>query len=313
MAPRAFWKGYLKLSLVTCPVAMTPAVSEGRKVRFHTLARATGNRVESRYVDAVTGKPVDEEDEARGYQTGDDAYVMLEDEELDAMALDSTHTIAIDTFVPASSIGWIWYDRPHYLVPTDKVGTEAFAVIREAMRATGTAGISRVVLYRRERAVMLVPRGAGILLWTLRYGAEVRGDEAYLAEIEEAKPDRKMLGLMTKLIDQRAKPWEPSMVEDPVQERLLEIIAARRKGKKRKKQPEAEEPTEQPSNVVNIMDALRRSLDCERGVVGQAQAVRRREAPWPCASAGSSPPVGVPDASRGKHADEPRDRGHHGA
>lgn len=269
MAPRAFWKGYLKLSLVTCPVAMTPAVSGGQKVRFHTLDRETGNRVESRYVDAVTGKPVDEEDEVRGYQTGDDDYVMLEDEELDAVALDSTHTISIDAFVPASSIGWIWLDRPHYLVPTDKVGTEAFAVIREAMRATGTVGISRVVLYRRERAVMLEPRDAGIVLWTLRYGAEVRGDEAYFAGIAEEKPDRKMLGLMTKLIDQRWQPWDPSMVEDPVQERLLEIIAARKKGKKKKKQPEAEEVREQPSNVVNIMDALRRSLASSEGSSGK--------------------------------------------
>ncbi len=265
MAPRAFWKGYLKLSLVTCPVAMTPAVSEGRRVRFHTLNRATGNRVESRYVDAVSGKPVDEDDEVTGYQTGEDAYVILEEDELDAVALESTHTIAIDTFVPESSIAWIWYDRPHYLVPTDAVGAEAFAVIREAMRATGTAGIARLVLYRRERAVMLVPRGAGILLWTLRYGTEVRDEEAYFGEIEAVKPERKMLGLMTKLIDQRARPWDPSMVEDPVQEKLLEIIASRKKKKGKKRQTKAEEVREQPSNVVNIMDALRKSIASGEG------------------------------------------------
>ena len=133
MAPRPSWHGYLKLSLVTCPVAMLPATSEAEKVRFHTLNRVTGNRVHARYVDAETGKPVGDEDQVKGYEREDGEYVMLEDEELDAVALESTRTIDIDCFVPADSIGWIWYDTPHYLVPDDKVGEEAFSVIREAM------------------------------------------------------------------------------------------------------------------------------------------------------------------------------------
>ena len=181
MAPRSFWKGYLKLSLVTCPVAMMPAVTEGEKVRFHMLNRATGNRIQSRYVDAKTGEPVEEDSEIKGYQSGTDEYVPLEDEELNSVALESTHTIDIDSFVPHDSIGWIWYDRPHYLVPNNPVGEEAFSVIRDAMRATNMVGISRVVLYRRERAVMLVPQDRGIVLWTLRYGDEVRDPEAYSA------------------------------------------------------------------------------------------------------------------------------------
>ena len=137
MAPNTFWKGYLKLSLVTCPVAMMPATSDSEKVRFHTLNRATGHRVESRYVDAETGKPVADEDQVKGYQTGEDEYIMLEDEELEAVALESTRTIDIEMFVPDDAIGWIWYDRPHYLMPDDAVGEEAFAVIRDAMAATG--------------------------------------------------------------------------------------------------------------------------------------------------------------------------------
>jgi Ku70/Ku80 beta-barrel domain len=145
MAPRSFWKGYLKLSLVTCPVAMTPAVTESEKVRFHTLNRVTGNRVESRYVDAESGEPVDEDEEVKGYQSGADQYVALEDEEVDSVALESTHTIDIDMFAPRDSISWIWYDRPHYLVPDDSVGEEAFSVIRDAMAATGMVGISRLV------------------------------------------------------------------------------------------------------------------------------------------------------------------------
>ena len=181
MAARAFWKGYLKLSLVTCAVAMTPARSESDKVRFHTLNRKTGARVESVYVDAQTGARVAEADQAKAYQTGPEDYLLLDDDDLDAVALESTRTIDIETFVAADLIGWIYYDQPHFMVPDDKVGVEAFAVIREAMKATGTVGIARLVLYRRERAVMLQPRDAGIVVWTLRYGEEVRDAEEYFA------------------------------------------------------------------------------------------------------------------------------------
>jgi DNA end-binding protein Ku len=260
MAPHSFWKGYLKLSLVTCPVAMTPAVTESEKVRFHTLNRVTGNRVESRYVDAESGEPVDEDEEVKGYQSGAELYVALEDEEVDSVALESTHTIDIDMFAPRDSIGWIWYDRPHYLVPDDPVGEEAFSVIRDAMAATGMVGISRLVLYRRERAVMLEPRDRGIVLWTLRYGDEVRDPESYLRDLKAGKPDSKLMSLVTKLIDERTKPWDPEMVRDPVQQQLLQLIAAKKKGKPA---PRAKRRSEPPSNVVNIMDALRRSIQSE--------------------------------------------------
>jgi DNA end-binding protein Ku len=261
MAPRTFWKGYLKLSLVTCPVAMVPATSDSEKVRFHTLNRATGHRVESRYIDSGTGKPVDEDDEVKGYQTGDDTFVMLEDDELEAVALESTRTIDIEMFVPADSIEWIWYDKPHYLTPSDSVGEEAFAVIREAMAATKMVGISRVVLYRRERAVMLKPRDAGIELWTLRYGDEVRDPASYFGDLKRDKPEGKLLSMVTKLIGERSRPWDPAMVSDPVQEQLLNIIAAKKKGR-RPARPKATPPP--PSNVVNIMDALRKSIQAEK-------------------------------------------------
>jgi DNA end-binding protein Ku len=165
----------LKLSLVTCPVAILPATSEAEKVRFHTLNRATGNRVHARYVDAETGKPVDDEDQVKGYEREDGRYVMLKDEELDAVALESSRTIDIDCFMPMNSIGWIRYDTPYYLVPDDKIGEEAFSVIHGAMVKSNTLAISRVVLYHRERAVLLETRGRGMVLWTLRYGDEVRG------------------------------------------------------------------------------------------------------------------------------------------
>ncbi|MBB3974740.1 Ku protein [Hansschlegelia beijingensis] len=262
MAPRVFWKGYLKLSLVTCPVAMTPATTESERVRFHTLNRKTGNRIASHYVDSVTGKDVDPGSEVKGYERGENEYVMLEDDEIDAVALESTHTIDIQTFAPRESIGWIWYDRPHYLAPNDEVGEEAFGVIREAMAATDVVGISRLVMYRRERAVLLEPRGKGIVLWTLRYGDEVR-DEAEYFPGKSQKVDPKALSLVEKLIAERTTDWSPEMVADPVQATLLEMIASKKKGRKKAARPK-DEPAETPAgNVVNIMDALRKSLAAE--------------------------------------------------
>lgn len=261
MATHSFWKGYLKLSLVTCPVAMIPATSEAEKLRFHTLNRKTGNRVLAQYIDVESEKPVDEDDQVKGYQRGEDEYIILEDDEIEAVALESTRTIDIDMFAPRESIEWIWYDKPHYLVPTDPVGEEAFSVIRDAMASTGRVGISRLVMYHRERAVMLAPRDKGIVLWTLRYGDEVRDQEDYFGHIKNGTPDRELMTLMKKLIDARTKPWDPAMLNDPVQGRLLEIIASKKRGKKRpakaKNEPEA------PSNVVNIMDALRKSISSE--------------------------------------------------
>ncbi|RDW12831.1 non-homologous end joining protein Ku [Paracoccus thiocyanatus] len=264
MAPRSFWKGYLKLSLVTCPVAMMPATSEGEKLRFHTLNARTGNRVVSRYVDAQTGKPVAEDDEVKGYPRGEDEHVILEDDEIEAVALESTRTIDIDMFVPADSIGWIWLDKPHYLTPDDPIGEEAFCVIRDAMAATDTVGISRLVLYRRERAVMLEPRGRGIVVWTLRYGDEVRPQGDYFAQIEQEPVDNRLLKLVTRLIDERSTAWDPAMVGDPVQDRLLDIIAAKKRGRKRpaKSRAKAEEPAAS-GNVVNIMEALKKSIAAE--------------------------------------------------
>lgn len=267
MAPRNFWKGYLRLSLVTCRVAMVPATSARNKVRFHTINRATGNRVESRYVDEETGKPVREQDQRKGYPMGEDRVIVMEDEELDAVALESTRTIDIDMFVDRDDIGWIWLDKAHYLTPDDKIAEEAFSVIRDAMEATRTVGIARLVLYRRERAVMLEPRGKGITVWTLRYGDEVREAEDYFADIDDTKPDAKALRLVGKLIEERVADWSPEMVEDPVQKRLKSIIAA----KKRKQTPSSrsrpkkgEEKKDTPDNVVSIMDALRKSVQAEK-------------------------------------------------
>ncbi len=266
MAPRPYWKGYLKLSLVTCHVSLTPATSDRDKVRFHTLNSETGNRVRSRYVDAETGDPVDDEEEVRGYEVEDGRHIVIEDDDLEAVGLESTRTIDIEAFVPSDSIEWIWYDTPYYLMPEDEVSQEAFAVIREAMDASGMRGISRLVLARRERAVMLVPQGKGIVLWTLRYGDEVRQPKEIFGDIADRKADSKLVKLVQQVIDERSEPWDEKMVRDPVQENLKKLIASKKKKKKRpaagtSKPAEAPEPAD---NVVDIMDALRKSISKDK-------------------------------------------------
>ncbi|KQY20300.1 Ku protein [Rhizobium sp. Root482] len=262
MSVRPYWKGYLKLSLVTCPVQMMPATSENEKVRFHTLNRETQNRVVSHYVDSVTGKEVMQEDEVKGYQRGEDEYIILEDDELENVAPDSTKTIDISTFTPRDTIEWIWLDTPYYLSPNDPVGQEAFSVIRDAMESQDMVGISRLVITRRERAVMLEPRGKGIVLWTLRYGDEVRDKETYFEGIGDETADSDMMPLIQQLIKKQTRHWHPKMVIDPVQDRLLDIIAEKKKALRRPSKTRAKAPASAPapSNVINIMDALKKSV-----------------------------------------------------
>ncbi|MBY4617902.1 Ku protein [Rhizobium redzepovicii] len=257
---RPYWKGYLKLSLVTCPVNMTPATSESAKVRFHTLNKETGNRVVSQYIDSVTGKPVKDENEAKGYARGENDYVILTDDDLDRVALDTVKTIDIEKFAPAESIEWVYLEKPHYLMPDDAVGNEAFAVIRDAMKADKVVGISKLVVGRREKAVVLEPRDEGIVLWSLRFGDEVRPEEAYFQDIEdEADPD--LVPLVQKLIKQKTKRWSPEMVSDPIQESLLALIEEKKKAlKPQKKSSKTKQAAAPASNVINIMDALRKSV-----------------------------------------------------
>ena len=262
MASRPFWKGYLKLSLVTCPVALTPATSSADKVRFHTLNRKTGNRVVSRYVDSQSQRPIGEDEEVRGYARGEHDFVLLEEDELEAVRLESARTIDIESFTAAEAVDWVWYDTPYYLTPDDPVGVEAYCVIRDAMRSTGTIGVSRLVLHRRERAVLLKARDKGIELWTLRYGDEVRDPRDIFGSLREVDLNPDLLRLVSELIAERKKSWAPDMVRDPVQERLLDIISEKKKGAPARPRAK-DEGAPAPSNVVNIMDALRRSVAAE--------------------------------------------------
>jgi DNA end-binding protein Ku len=258
MPPRSFWKGYLKLSLVTCPVAMTPAVTQAERVSFHTINAKTGNRIRSQYIDSVTGDDVANEDEVKGYEVADSKYVMLEDDELDAVALETTHTIDIEKFVPKDDIDSIWLENAHYLTPDGEVGEEAFNVIREAMAETGMVGISRLVLYRRERAVMLEPRESGIILWSLRQADEVRDPETYFGEIKDGKSRADALKLAFSVIEERTVKWDTALLGDRVQQELLDLIEAKKQGKKPRKPKAEKTPVE--GNVINIMDALKASI-----------------------------------------------------
>lgn len=265
MAVRPYWKGYLKLSLVNCPVQMMPATSESEKVRFHTLNRETQNRVVSHYVDSVTGKDVKEDDEVKGYQRGEDEYIILEDDELENVALESTRTIDISTFTKRETIEWIWLDTPYYLSPNETVAQEAFSVIRDAMASQNMVGISRLVISRRERAVMLEPRGKGIVLWTLRYGDEVRDQDSYFESIGDEKADSDLMPLIQQLIKKKTQHWDAKMVVDPVQDRLLDIIKTKKKALKKPAKGTTKTPASspRPSNVINIMDALKKSVAAE--------------------------------------------------
>lgn len=262
MPRNTFWKGHLKLSLVTAAVTLSPATTESGKVRFNILNKQTGNRVESRYVDSVTHRAVADKNQVRGFPRGDDDYVYLEDDEIQSVGLESTRTIDIDRFVPKNSIDWIWYDRPHFLLPADKVGTEAFCVIREAMSDKDVVGISRLVLYRREHAVLLEPSGKGIILWTLHYGDEVREPIAHLNV--KAKVDKETRALIERSLAGEMLTWKSSLVQDPVQKGIKKLLKSKEKTQTKPATAKPKPQEASSAKVVNIMDALKKSIRAEK-------------------------------------------------
>ena len=258
MAARANWKGYLKLSLVSCAVALYPATSTSSRVRFNTLNRATGNRVKQQYIDPATGETVDAEDRVKGYEVGKNAYVFIEDEELDAIKIESTHTIDIESSVPVEQVDKRYLEAPYYIAPDDKVAQEAFAVIRDAMKEKGKAGIARVVISRRERMVLLEPLGKGIMATMLRYPYEVRGEEPYFEDIPELNIPKEMRDLAGHIIETKSADFEPAKFEDRYENAMIELVKSKETGR-----PVAAPEAPRPSNVVNLMDALRKSIAAE--------------------------------------------------
>lgn len=277
MAPRPNWKGFLKLSLVSCSVAMYSATSTSQRIRFNIINRKTGNRIRNEVVDAETGDPVEQDDRVKGYKLEGDRYLLLDDDELDNVALESTHTIDIEEFVPVSEIDRIYLDESFYLVPQDDVAQEAFAVIREAMAKEELVGLARVVVYRRERLLLLQPRGKGLMGTALRYVNEVRDEKDYFDEIPDIKVPADMLKLATHILDTKKGHFKPEKFEDRYENALNDLIKAKQAGKAA---PTVAEPKQ--SNVINLMDALRRSAKAERSAPAskrKSTARRKKAAP----------------------------------
>ena len=265
MAPRPTWKGYLKLSLVSCAVAMYTATSTSSRIRLNIINRETGNRIRNQAIDSETGDVVENESKVKGYEIDDGRYVLLEEDELDEVALELTHTIDIESFVDRDEVDEIYLDESFYIVPNDEVAYEAFAVIREAMKKKDMVGLGRVVMHRRERLVMLQARGKGIAATALRYKPEVRKEDAYFDDIPNVKVPTDMLQLAEHILEQKKGHFDPDKFEDRYEEALGALIKAKRAGK----EPPTS-PAPKPSNVINLMDALRRSV---KG--GKGEAARR--------------------------------------
>ncbi len=259
MAPRPNWKGYLKLSLVSCPIAVYPATSASERVSFRQINKKTGNRLRQLLVDDVSREPITPEDKGRGYEIGKGQFIQIEDDELEAIQVESTHTIEIEKFVPLSEIDVRYYDSPYYIVPNDEVGLDAFAVIRDAMIAKKMVGIGRVVLQKRERPILLEPFGKGIRGMTLRYPYEVRSENEYFEDIPELKLAPDMLKLAEHIVETKAAHFQPEEFVDRYEVELVELLKSKQAGLPTKKPtPAMPRPT-----GANIFDLLRRSVELE--------------------------------------------------
>ena len=254
MAPRASWKGYIRLSLVSCPVRLYPAVSANEKIRFNQLHKETHNRINMKPVDPELGL-VERSDLVRGYEYEDKQYIIIEDEDLEAVKIESNHTLNIEAFVDASEIDVIYQDSPYYLAPDGKMAEETFAVLRDAMAAENKVAIARLVMASRERVVTIGAREKGMFVTTLRDPREVRSTASYFDEIPDVKTDPEMLQLAEKLIEQKVTHFDPKLYEDRYESALMEMIKEKLKGHK----PIIAAAPER-GNVINLMDALKASL-----------------------------------------------------
>jgi len=273
MAPRANWKGFLRLSLVTCPVALYPATSDTEKVSFNQINRKTGHRIKYTKVDAETGDEVANEDIVKGYKVDTDTYVEVTKEELDDVALESTHTIEIDEFVPKDEIDNRYLIRPYYLIPDGKVGHDAFAVIRETVRSMNKVAIGRVVLTNREHIIALEPLGKGLMGTLLRYPYEVRSETEYFGDIQDVKITKDMLDLARHIVEQKSASFDPEEFEDHYEAALIDLINKKRAGIR----ITAKAPAKTGDNVINLMDALKRSLASEKQSAPAAKAKGKKQ------------------------------------
>jgi len=254
--PRAYWKGYLRLSLVTCPIELFPATSEADKTHFHQIDTRTGHRLRQQMVDEETGRVVDAEHKGRGYELTKGQYVAIEENELKAIEIESTRTVEITGFVPKAEIDNRYLDRPYYVAPTGKVGADAFAVIRDAMEDKERVALAKIVMAHREHIIALEPLGKGLLGTTLRFDYEVRDEKDYFAAIPSVRVDKEMVELAAHILAGKETTFDPRKFKDEYGAALKKLVARKAKGHS----IEEPKPAERPSNVVNLMDALRQSV-----------------------------------------------------
>lgn len=278
MASRPSWQGHLRLSLVTCPVSLYTATSSGGDVHFNLINPKTNNRIKMITTDPDTG-PIERSDLVKGYEVSKGEYILLTDEEIKSVRLESTKTIDIERFVPGDDIDRLYWDNPYYLAPDGKMAQEAFGVIRTAMERSGQIALARVVISTRERILALEPRDKGILAYTIRTDAEVRKPEAIFAGISDAVPDPDMISIAQRIIEQREGPFDPSLFVDRYEEALKALIEEKQKGHKPAKVAEPED-----TNVIDLMSALRASLGGKSKPAAKSPKSKAKSAEKPAAN-----------------------------
>ncbi|AMJ63002.1 non-homologous end joining protein Ku [Bosea sp. PAMC 26642] len=274
MAPRAVWKGVLKIAEVTCPVSLYTAASTSERISFHTLNRKTGNRVHRQFIDEVSGKPVETEDQVKGYDKGNGDYVILEPEEIAAAIPESDKTLTVETFLPCDEIDDIFFDKPYYVAPSTPVASEAFALIREGMKGQKSAALARTVIFRRMRSILIRPHGEGLIATTLNFDYEVRSAENAFSGVPAIKIDDEMLELAEHIIKTKAGEFDPKEFDDRYESALAELVQAKIEGRKIKPQ---KQPS--PTKVVSLLDALRESAKGGAGKKSPKPAAAAKEAP----------------------------------
>ena len=272
MAYRPSWQGHLKLSLVTCPVALYTATNSGGDVHFNLINPKTNNRIKTITTDPDTG-PIDRSDLVKGYEVSKGEYVLLTDEEIKSVKLESTKTIDIERFVPGDEIDRIYWDNPYYLAPDGKLAQEAFGVIRTALEKSGQIALGRIVMATRERILALEPRGKGILAYTIRSDAEVRKPDEIFSGISDAKPDPAMIAIAEKIIEQQEGPFDPSQFVDRYEQALKALIDDKKKG-----HAPARVAAPDDTNVVDLMAALKASLGAKEKAAAKPAAQTKTNA-----------------------------------
>src|SRR6201994_926752 len=254
--PRAYWKGYLPLSLVTCPIELFPATSQAEKTHFHQINKQTGHRLRQQMVDEETGRVVDTGHKGRGYELTKGKYVEIDEDELKAIQVESTRTVDIEGFVPRADIDKRYLDKPYYIAPDGKTGAEAFIVIRDAMQDEERVALARIVMAHREHIMMLEPLGKGLLGTTLRFDYEVRDEKDYFADIPSPPLGRDMVSLAAHILDSKATRFDPRKFKDEYETALRKLVQRKAKGHT----IEPPRQPEKPDNVIDLMEALRRSV-----------------------------------------------------